>query len=216
MTRDAMYGGALIAGAFAGLVTMAMHPTGSQLIADVQHLAPVGLAVHSLALAALPVSFFGVIGLTRLLRLDGEAPLAALVAYGMASAAVMIAAVASGLIAPGLAVQIVSSTGADHDFASAFFQYTGIINQAFAKVYVVASSAAILIWSSSILAHGRLARASGVLGVIVGVLALFAVTVGHMRLDVHGFGAVILCQGLWTITIGVLLIRAHPAPEGAR
>src|SRR5512140_3474023 len=148
MTRDAIYGSALIAGALAGMVTMVMHPTGNQLLADVQHVAPLGLAVHALALAALPVSFFGAIGLARALGSTSDAALAGLVAYGMAQLAVMIAAVASGLLAPALAAQLVSSTGAEHDLAGALFHYTGAINQAFAKVFVVASSAAILLWSS--------------------------------------------------------------------
>ncbi|MDB4909661.1 MAG: hypothetical protein JWO39_484 [Gemmatimonadetes bacterium] len=217
MKRDAIYGSALIASALSGLVTMSMHPTGNQLLADVQHVAPIGLAVHALALVALPVSFFGTIGLTRLLGADGDAPLAALaglVAYGMAQIAVMIAAVASGLLAPALAAHMVATTGAEHDVAAALFSYTGAINQAFAKVYVIASSAAILLWSCAILAHGRLSRAAGMLGALVGVLALLAVTIGHLRLDVHGFGAVVLSQGIWMITVGVLLARS--APEQAQ
>lgn len=211
MTRDAMYGGALVAGALAGMTTMLLHPTGSQLIADVQHVAPLGLAVHALALAALPVSFFGAIGLTRALGGEGDAALAALVAYAMASVAVMIAAVASGLLAPNLAGQMVASSGAEHDLAAAFFHYTGSVNQAFAKVYVVAASTAILLWSFAILAHGRLARGAGIYGALVGILALLALAIGHLRLDVHGFGAVVLSQGVWFIAIGILLARHHRA-----
>ncbi|MBA2684288.1 MAG: hypothetical protein H0U66_07355 [Gemmatimonadaceae bacterium] len=210
MRCDTIYGGALIAGALAGFVTMAMHPTGSQLMADVQHMAPVVLAVHALALAAIPVSFFGAIGLTRVLLADGEAPVAALVAYGMAQSAVMIAAVASGLLMPAIAARMVSTPGAERDLAIAFGQFTGSVNQAFAKVYVMASSAAILLWSASIIRHARLARRAGILGVVVAVLALVGVAIGHVRLDLHGFGAIVLTQGLWTITIGVLLIRSRP------
>jgi len=213
MKADAIYGSALIAGALAGMVTMLLHPTGNQLLSDVQHMAPLDLAVHALALVGLPVSFFGAIGLSRLLGTSGNAALAGLVAYGMAQLAVMIAAVASGLLAPALAGQMVSTTGAEHDIAAALFHYTGAINQAFAKVFVVASSAAILLWSATILAHGRLARGAGVLGAIVGALALFAVVVGHLRLDVHGFGAVVLCQGIWMITVGVLLARSRPVRD---
>jgi hypothetical protein len=207
MKADTIYGSALIAGALAGMTTMALHPTGNQLLADVQHMAPLGVAVHALALVALPVSFFGAIGLSRALGSSSNAALAGLVAYGMAQLAVMIAAVASGLLAPALAIRMVSTTGTEHDVAAALFHYTGAINQAFAKVFVIASSAAILLWSATILAHGQLARSAGALGAIVGALALFAVVIGHLRLDVHGFGAVVLCQGIWMITVGVLLIR---------
>lgn len=214
MKRESIYGGALIAGSLASVVTMLLHPTGSQLLADVQRLAPVGVAVHALALAGLPVSFFGTIGLTRRLAIDGEGAVAALVAYGMAAVAVLIAAVASGLLATGLASHMAVTSGAERDLTAALFGYTGQINQAFAKVYVIASSVAILLWSGAILAHGRLARGAGILGIVVGVLALLAMTIGHLRLDVHGFGAVVLTQGMWMITVGTLLIRARPVIDG--
>lgn len=212
MKRDTMYGGALIAGTLGSVLTMAMHPTGSQLLADVQHLAPVALAVHVLALVTLPFSVFGTLGLTRRLSTDGELPIAAMVAYAMASVAVMIAAVASGLLAPGLFTKIAMSTGSEQQLAMAIVNYNGSINQAFAKVYVFASSAAILLWSVAIISHGRLSRGAGWLGIIVAMLALLAMSIGHLRLDVHGFGAVVLTQGIWMITVGVLLIRAQELP----
>lgn len=210
MKAESVYGSALIAGTLAGMVTMVLHPTGSQLLADVQRVAPVGIAVHALALAGLPITFFGAIGLTRKLSLDGEGPIAALVAYGMAAVAVLIAAVASGLLATGLASHLAVASGTDRELTAALFNYTGQINQAFAKVYAIASSVAILLWSGAIVSHGRLARGSGILGIVVGVLALLAVTIGHMRLDVHGFGAVVLTQGVWMIIVGACLIRARP------
>jgi hypothetical protein len=207
MRREAVYGGALIVGALAGVTTMVLHPTGSQLMADVRHMAPVVLAVHGLALAAVPILFFGAIGLTRMLAGDGDAAVAALVAYGMGSVAIMIAAVADGLLAPGLAAQMLGSSGAERDLFAAMLHYNGQINQAFAKVFVVASSAAILLWSVAIVRRGVLARGAGVLGIVVGALALFAVVIGHLRLDTHGFGAVMICQGVWMITVGVLMMR---------
>lgn len=210
MKVESVYGSSLIAGTLAGMVTMVLHPTGSQLLADVQRVAPVAVAVHALALAGLAITFFGTIGLTRRLSLDGEGAIAGLVAYGMAAVAVLIAAVASGLLATGLASHLAVASGTDRELTAALFNYTGQINQAFARVYAIASSVAILLWSGAIISHGRLARGSGILGVVVGVLALLAVTIGHMRLDVHGMGAVVLTQGAWMITMGVLLIRARP------
>lgn len=213
MKRDTMYGGALIAGTLGSFLTMAMHPTGSQLLADVQHMAPVVMAVHVLALVTLPFSVFGTLGLTRRLSADGELPAAAMVSYAMASVAVMIAAIASGLLAPGLFTTLATSTGSEQQLAMAIVSYNGSINQAFAKVYVYASSSAILLWSVAIISHGRLSRGAGWLGVIVATLALLAMTIGHLRLDVHGFGAVVLTQGIWMITVGVLLIRDHELPR---
>lgn len=41
--------------------------------------------------------------------------------------------------------------------------------------------------------------------IVLGVLA------GHLRLDVHGFGLIVLAQGVWLIGTGVLLWRARAA-----
>lgn len=37
--------------------------------------------------------------------------------------------------------------------------------------------------------------------------------IGHLRLDVHGFGAVVLVQGIWFLTVGALLARVR-TPRG--
>ena len=38
-------------------------------------------------------------------------------------------------------------------------------------------------------------------------VAVLAVGSGHLRLDVHGFGLIVLAQALWFIVVGVLLLR---------
>lgn len=52
--------------------------------------------------------------------------------------------------------------------------YTGLVNRAFAGVLVVASSAAILLWSAAILTTRALDRWAGVPGAVVGGLVLLA------------------------------------------
>lgn len=78
----------------------------------------------------------------------------------------------------------------------------------FDGVLVVASSSAILLWSAAILATRALARWAGVLGVVVGGLVLLAFLSGRVGLDVHGFGLIVLAQGVWLVAVGVLLLRA--------
>src|SRR5919204_2721409 len=104
MTRDAASGAALIVGAVAGVVTMSLHPSGRDLAAAVGHSsgpAHLNLFVHALAIASLPVLFFGAIGLTRRLATEPGPGLAtgALVTYALAAVAVLCAAVANGLVA---------------------------------------------------------------------------------------------------------------------
>jgi hypothetical protein len=66
---------------------------------------------------------------------------------------------------------------------------------------------AFLLWSAAVLKSRLLPRAVGLAGVVVGVAVLIAFLVGHLRLNVHGFGIVIVLQAAWLIWVGVLLCR---------
>lgn len=57
-----------------------------------------------------------------------------------------------------------------------------------------------------------LRRGSGVFGCVVAGLALLALLSGHLRLDVHGFGAVVLAQAAWLVLIGLELCGAGAVP----
>lgn len=208
MRREALGGWSMIAGAVMGLVTMAFHPTGGG------H-AALALAVHSLAIAATPVAFYGGWVLTRRLAAGGAVAELALAFYGLSSVATLLAATASGLLASDLIAQAAAAQGEARAAAGAVLHYNVALNQAFAKVIVAASSAAIALWSVEIVRTGRMRRAAGVLGCVVAAAALLALFSGHLRLDVHGFGAVVLAQGIWLIMVGAELRRAGAADESA-
>ena len=217
MQRDVIGGTALIVGALASMVVMLLHPTGSDILhaQNFERQVNLGVAVHGLALAATPVLFFGLLGVSRRLG-PSDLTIAALVAYGFGGVAILSAAVASGFVATGLFERIVATEGASRDWYHALGEYTGMVNQGFAKVYVVASSVAILLWSAAVLRGRRMARAAGFTGVVVGAGVLVAFLSGHLSLDVHGFGVVTFAQSAWLIWLGVLLCReARPAsPHG--
>ena len=190
----------MIAGAVMGLVTMAFHPTGGG------H-AALALAVHALALAAVPLLFYGGWVLTRRLAAGGPVAELALAFYGVAAIATLLAATASGFLASDLIARAAELQGEARAAADALLHYNYALNQAFAKVFVAASSVAILLWSMEILRTRLLRRVAGILGCVVAVLTLLALFSGHLRLDVHGFGAVVLAQAIWLILAGAELIR---------
>ena len=84
----------------------------------------------------------------------------------------------------------------------------GLLNQAFAKVFVAASSCAVIFWSVCLLQSGRFAQSIGVIGCVVGAVSLAGLFSGHLRLNVHGFGLFILGQSVWSILLGALLCRS--------
>lgn len=201
---------ALIGGAVAFIVTMAFHPTGRDFHgpSGPGHATVVGYLVHGLALVSLAVTVFGCLSLARRLGLGG------LVAYGAGAAAGGIAAVLNGFVAPGLIAETLDPASTARDSARLLLDYNWRLNQAFAGVLVVASWGAVMLWSLEILRVGRLARGVGAYGLVAGLLALGGFLAGHVRLDVHGFGLLVVLQSLWFVAAGVSLWRG--AASGAR
>ncbi|MBK7878413.1 MAG: hypothetical protein IPJ77_22385 [Planctomycetes bacterium] len=209
--NDSRLGGtALILGAVGTMVTMAAHPTGHDL-ASAEHFERVAFlakAVHALAIASVPITFLGVLALAR--RLDGpdRSAIAGLVVFGFAAVSVVAAAVVSGFVTPELMRRHLDVDAAEKLQLHHVLDLAHELNQAFARVYVVASSVAIGLWSVAILRGRGLAKGLGGYGLVLGAAATVGILSGHLRLDVHGFGAVVLGQAVWWITAGVLLRRA--------
>lgn len=202
MSDDTKGGIALIASTTAGLVTMALHPLPHDVfgVSDPRGAVALGAYVHGLAIAATMIGFLGALALHVRTNDAARFSLSALVAYAFAAVAVIIAAAASGFVAGGLAL-------AKEPPPHAVLQLAGLFNQAFAKIDVVAGSAAIFLWSIAIWRGRTLPRALALYGFVIGPVLALLVIAGHLRLDVHGFGAVVLLQGIWFAAAGVVLLR---------
>jgi hypothetical protein len=213
MTDDRKAGIALIAGSVGGILTMAVHPTGAaSLTADqVAHLSLVSAAAHSLAMISVLLLFLGACGLTRRLAADDRMSFAAIVTYGFACVAIMIAAAVSGFIVPDIMKHMVrDDPAAAHQWQIVI---VGIfqINQAFARIYSVAASIAIILWSVSVLRNGGLGRSVAIYGCVIAPLLILGIGIGHLRLDVHGMTVVMLGQVIWFIVVGSELCSRPPS-----
>ncbi len=213
MNDNRLGGLALIAGAVSGMITMSLHPvTGAHPItpAQFEKLASLMIGVHALAIAGVPFSFLGALALMRCLDSPGRLALVGLVIYGCGLVAVMIAPAMSGLVGTEIIREIIagSSERAQWRILS---EYNYLINQAFARIFVVGSCTAILLWSIAMIRQRTLSVATGIYGLILGPGFILAMMTGVLTLDVHGFGLLIFCQALWFIIIGVILFRSKPA-----
>lgn len=208
MKRDVLSGTVLIVGAITTMVVMAFHPTGNTPITreNFPSQALLNVTVHSLALVAVPILFLGLLGLARRLG-SSDVTTAALVAYGFGAVAIMSAAVASGFVVTAVIDQIFTGPVEARAVNQVLLTYTHLLNQGFAKVNLVASSVAVLLFSAGIWRSGRLARAAAVAGAMIGTGLLLAFFFGGLRLDAHGFGIVTFAQSLWLIWLGILLCR---------
>jgi hypothetical protein len=209
MTKDRTSGVALIAGSAGMIITMILHPTGKVGPEGIDAMVRMLVGVHALALASMPVLFLGTVGLSRRLGFPAGLAIAALVIFGFATVAVMNAAVFDGLVAPNLIRQIVTAAPEARDGWRLVFNYNSQLNQAFARLYAVGASMAIVLWSVAIVRDRALARSAGIYGCVLGALTLAGVFSGRLNPDVHGFGLIIFGQALWFILSGASLCRVR-------
>jgi hypothetical protein len=192
------------------IITMAIHPGGKIGPAEVEHMARMLIGVHTLALLSIPVTFLGAWGMTR--RIGGADRLAwvGLVIFALSSIAVMNAAVFDGLMAPVLMRKIVAATAETRDMWQTLMSFNFQMNQAFARVYAVGSSLALVLWSVSILRYRALGRGVGVYGVVLGVATAAGICSGFLTPDKHGFGMLIFGQAIWFLLVASALWRIAP------
>ena len=210
MKQDRISGLALIVGSLGAIVTMVLHPIGGSLRTDAVRLADIttaARAVHILAIVSFCVQVFGFLGLCQALGMSRARVRAGLVAFALGWIAVIGAAIASGLLAPALIEQYQDIDATERAAMHIVYDYNAWINHTLAWIFVWSTSIGMLLWSLATLGYDRWWKATSVLGLIVGGTGLLMTFAGWIRLDVHGFGMVILGYSAWVVAVGILLCR---------
>jgi len=211
-------GWALIAGSMIVVVTLTFHPSERGLLdpAQTESVVWAMITVHSLALVALPLWFIGAYGLSRRVSPSNLIGVVGLVIYGFALLAMMNAVVIDGLVTPGLARAILNAAPDKTIEWKIAFNHNVLLDQAFMNVFLVASSAAIALWSSVIVCRGTLARAIGIFGCLLGAATLMGQFAGWLGRNPHVFGLVLIGQAAWFFSAGVQLCRSKNGKTGSR
>ncbi len=183
------------------IITMIFHPGGKIAPEQLEQMIRLNIGVHSLALASIPVLLLGAWGMSR--RLDGGDCIAwaGLVLFGLASVAVMSAGMLNGLVAPGLMRKIVAATPETRDSWQMMLSYNFQVNQAFARVYSMGASLAILLWSGAILRYRTLGMGVAIYGIVLGVATAAGIGSGLLTPDRHGFAVLIFGQAIWFLLV---------------
>lgn len=66
---------------------------------------------------------------------------------------------------------------------------------------------AIVLWSASGTQRRTLPRLIGMLGLVAGIAVIAAFVSGHVGLHVHGFGLIMLVEGIWFVSVAVWMLR---------
>jgi hypothetical protein len=212
MKRDAISGLLLIGASLLSVVALMFHPTRLSGPGDAfESQARLAVWVHAVVIALSVLTFYALLTVARRLSTTPDLAVAGLVAYGCGVIGVMIAAAMSGFVATGLARNYVTAEAAMRPMIHEFLHYNGMINQAFAKMHYVAAAAALILWSIAILNGGAFSRTLGVVGLLAGLANLAILAMGPVVLGVHAVLLLTGVQMLWTIWVGIELVRS-PAP----
>jgi hypothetical protein len=208
MTDNRMSGLALLAASAGLILTLSLHPSGRITPAQVDQMVRKLVAVHSLGLATLPIMFLGALGLARVLASPNRLGIVGLVLYGFAVAAMLCGVVADGLVTPSLLREMVAASPGTNmsDAWRVIFKYNDYLDVALVQVSMVASAAAIAVWSVAIVRSATLPRGVGVYGLILGLIAVLAVFSGTLKAE-HVIHIVVVSQCSWFLIVGVLLWR---------
>ena len=97
-----------------------------------------------------------------------------------------------------------------------FVDYNFQLNQGFARVYAVASSLAVLLWSVASLRSRAFGRAIEIYGIILGLATASGIFSGYLTPDWHGFGMLIFGQAIWFLAVAKEMWREDLGARNSR
>jgi hypothetical protein len=165
------------------------------------------VAVHTLALLSVPLLVFGFVGVTIRAGWHRRS------SFGIYHLCIIcrrdnVRGIADGLINAALIPEMTGASDLKLQALKAALSYNFQFNQACAKVFVVGTSLAIILWSITLFRFGVLERRIGIIGWFISLAALFGLLSGHVHMSAHGFGLIVLLQAVWAIALGVSMLRA--------
>lgn len=197
--NDRMAGGILAVASLASTLVMSHHPSDP-------HQLVLGQAVHAAMITIVGFTALGLVHFARRLGLDRLTVLAGLIAYGIA----VFGHVGAGTINGFVVTNLVAHRETDQ----AIFALAWEANQALARLGVVASGVAFVLWSLSLLRRaGLFGRGLAVLGIFAGVVPAVLLISGIMTMHLHGAILIYAIQALWMLLAGLYLWSGRLAKE---
>ncbi len=210
-------GTVLLVGAILSVAFMTLHPettasTSAQAITEIVRETDVSRLVHGGLILVIVLNMYAVsVFVCKTLRRNFFSRLG-MVFYEVGTFSLIGAAIISGFVISILADRYSKlEQSAQVSFVDlAYLANAG--NQALAKTGVIFLSAAILIWSLSLLTKSGLEWGAGVLGTLTGSIIVVAIVLGF-PLDVRGMTLVALGHAVFHMAIGICLLKGRVDTE---
>lgn len=195
----------LFIGALLATITMVLHPTGGSM-EYINHIKPVLVLSHSLAIFCMPFIGFGAWGLSVLLQTTNRIAMLAFFVFCGGLIAAMIAGAFNGLILPHFVGRYINS-GIDSDILKAIMGYGRCINAAMSYIFIAACVCAIALWSVIIILKAQLPKWIGYYGFVIIAAGVVGVFTKFNFLSVVGFSVFVFGLVSWLVLAGVFMSR---------
>jgi hypothetical protein len=214
-SRDAnprLIGMLLIAVSVISAFIMAHHPVAtSNDIADIAtelaSKAWLDRVVHGSLMLLLAITLLTYVEFSWHLGLRHALVRAAIVLYAIGAAAMFGAALIDGFIVSALGERYAHADAAQLESFRLSLRLAMLGNQALANFATLAISGGYAFWSLHLLQLGGSQRWLGLTGLLLPTLPALALLTGLLHLDMLGMLAVLIAQTMWTVALGVQLIR---------
>ena len=153
------------------------------------------VGVHTLALLSVPLLVFGFVGVTMRAGWHRPEALLAFIIYALSAVAIMFAGIADGLINAALIPEMTGASDLKLQALKAALSYNFQFNQACAKVFVVGTSLAMILWSITLFRFGVLERRIGIIGWFISLAALFGLLSGTFTCPLMVSASLSCCKG---------------------
>lgn len=193
MERDRIVGVILGVAAAGTMLVMAHHPTDA-------HAAGLGALVHGTMIVLLAAIAWGFLQFAFQRGIRRPLVSAGLVAFAISVVGHLAAATINGFVVPAI---VGTGVPISHDV----LRFAWHANQAFAKLGVVATGIAYILWSIHLLRGGGAARWTGVAGLIVGAAMTVIVLLALLPMNVSGAMVVYALQAGWAVLVGGQMAR---------
>ena len=194
------------------VVIMTHHPVVhsdnlKDFVHEIQSKNTVNSLVHGSLIVLMGLLFFGFTELASCLGLSNPWVRLGLISYGIALIAMTIAALLGGFILPRYLARYQTSPQEDLEMIRHVLAFEGVVHRVAARVGALSMSMAVLLWSFVLLPRSGTMKAIAILGILAGAFPVIGLASGHLSMDVQGAGLLVLAQTIWSVAIGIQMIR---------
>lgn len=194
------------------VVLMAHHPTAaahevSAQVVEIAGESRLNGVVHGSLVVFLILNLFAFTLYSIGRGLHKLAVLMALCAYVISTFLMIFAALVNGVIYPGFLQEAMHHDPSLLEYTPLLRIFSWNINQTLANTSVASSSCAMILWSLNLIRSSLPQKLVGLIGILIGLVAVILVLGGWQKLDLTGMTSVIFMQVVWYLGVAYLLLR---------